>query len=253
MTPWVLRLLLVNVFIFLITAPQLGYWAQMFGFRVVDIAQRPWGPITYMFLHGGLWHLAFNMIGLYFFGPRLEARLGGRHFLSLYFVAGLTGALFSLLTPFSLIIGASGAVLGVLFGFARYWPSERIYIMAILPMEARVLVIVFAVLSVGAGFMGIGGVAHFAHLGGFAGAWLYLVVMERNTPAEKFRRRVEAQAAPKQPTGRLRERWKEVETERLHPLNREEYERIMRKADTDGIASLTISERAFMERVVQQK
>jgi membrane associated rhomboid family serine protease len=249
MTPWVLRLIILNAIVFLVTLPQLNQWAMLFGFRVVDIVQRPWSPITYMFLHGGLWHLAFNMIGLYFFGPRLEARIGSRHFIALYFVAGLAGAAFSVLTPFSLIVGASGAVLGVLLGFARYWPKERIYIMAILPMEARVLVIVFAVLSIGAGFMGVGGIAHFAHLGGFAGAWVYLWFMDRNSPAERFRRQVERAQAPPKPTSQLLGHWRSVATDRLHPLNREEFERILRKAELEGVSTLSTAERAFMERV----
>jgi membrane associated rhomboid family serine protease len=59
------------------------------------IPVRPWTLVTYMFLHAGLWHLAFNMLALYFFGPRVEARLGGQHFLALYGVSGLVGGLVS--------------------------------------------------------------------------------------------------------------------------------------------------------------
>ena len=77
------------------------------------------------------------MIGLFFFGPRLESRLGSRGFLLLYFVSGLGGAVFSLLfAREAAVVGASGAVFGVLLGFAMFWPRERIYIWGVLPVQA---------------------------------------------------------------------------------------------------------------------
>lgn len=153
MTPWVTRLLIANVLMYVISfaAPAIVNSLMLVPALILS---RPWTLVTYMFLHGSLWHLLFNMLGLYFFGPRLELELGGRDFLLLYFVSGVVGALFSFLTPYSATIGASGAVFGVLIGFARYWPRERIYIWMILPLEARWLVVIVTGLSLLGGFGG---------------------------------------------------------------------------------------------------
>ena len=114
MTPWVRRLLIANIVMFFITQVMPDLVRQLM-FVPILIAYRPWTLFTYMFLHAGLMHLLFNMIGLYFFGPRLEQRLGGRQFLLLYVLSGITGALLSIpLTPRVAIVGASGAVFGVL-------------------------------------------------------------------------------------------------------------------------------------------
>jgi membrane associated rhomboid family serine protease len=219
------------------------------------VFQRPWGLVTYMFLHAGFMHILFNMIGLYFFGPRLEARIGSRDFILMYLAAGITGALLSfVVTPNAAIVGASGAVFGVLLGFARFWPHERIYIWGILPIPARVMVIAFTAISLYSGFTGAGsGVAHFAHLGGFVGAWAYLFLRDRRS--ERFRRKATAGADPsalERISGRAsrdEKRWGSIRVEGLHEINRHEVERIRGKIAEHGAGSLTPDERAFMNRV----
>ncbi|TVP77111.1 MAG: rhomboid family intramembrane serine protease [Gemmatimonadales bacterium] len=250
MTPWVLRLLVANVVVFFLTIPLLQEAVTLFGFRPVDTLVRPWTPITYMFLHGGFLHLLFNMIGLFFFGPRLEERLGARHFLGFYLVSGLGGAAASFLTPTTFVIGASGAVFGILLGFARYFPEERIYIWAVLPVKARTVVIFLAAFSLAAGFMGTGGnVAHWAHLGGFVAGWGYLKIMEHRSPARRFQRKMEAATGPRRVSGEALGRWRSVDPSGLHPLNRDEFERVLQKVESKGASSLTPQERAFMERI----
>jgi membrane associated rhomboid family serine protease len=257
MTPWVRRLLFANVAVFVVAPPPLGL-VGLLPYRVINamvlvpalVPVQPWTVLTYQFLHAGALHLFFNMIGLFFFGPHLEARLGGRHFLGLYLVSGVFGAILSFLTPNAAIVGASGAVFGVFYGFARYWPNERVYIWGILPVPARILVIGLAVMSIWGG-MGMGGggmgIAHFAHLGGFAGGWLYLVLMERNSPARRFRQRAES-VTPVKPGGQDLSRWESVNRDDLHPLNRAEFERLLEKARSLGPPALTPQERAFLER-----
>jgi hypothetical protein len=124
-----------------------------------------------MFVHGGFGHILFNMLSLFFFGRRVESRLGPRRFGILYFVSGIMGALVSVFfAPYAAIIGASGAVFGVMLAFAKFWPRDQILIWGILPVEARVMVIAMTVMAVVFGFTGAqSGVAHFAHLGGFVG------------------------------------------------------------------------------------
>ncbi|MGB5526944.1 MAG: rhomboid family intramembrane serine protease, partial [Gemmatimonadota bacterium] len=138
MTPWVTRLLFANVALFFLSGA-LPSLFSLFALVPAWVVNRPWTLFTYMFLHGGFWHLAFNMLVLYFFGPRLESRLGGRVFLQLYFFSGLVAGLISVIVPFVIpsfstmtaVVGASGALYGVLFAFAQYWPDERILIIPI--------------------------------------------------------------------------------------------------------------------------
>ncbi|MGH7540592.1 MAG: rhomboid family intramembrane serine protease, partial [Gemmatimonadota bacterium] len=209
---------------------------------------RPWTVISYQFLHANLAHLFFNMIALFFFGPRLEVRLGSRHFLGLYLTSGVFGALLSVTTPGAAIVGASGAVFGVLLGYARFWPRDRILIWAIIPVEARVFVVFLTVLSLVSGLSGRGGnIAHFAHLGGFLGGWVYLKLRERTSPARKFQHKTES-AGVRMKERDVLEQWKRIEAASLHEVNREEYERISEKIRSQGPSSLSARERTFVER-----
>ena len=208
------------------------------------IPLRPWTVVTYMFLHAGFMHFFFNMLALYFFGPRLEMRLGGRRFIGLYLTSGVAGAVMSLVTPYAAIIGASGAVFGVMLGYAHFWPRDTVYVF-FLPMEARWLVVLMTAMSLFGAWQGQGGIAHFAHLGGFVGGFLYLRWIELRSPAVQFR----AATAPPAPSSTADlDRWRRVQPETLHPVNREEYERVMAKVDLAGAASLTPDERAFLDR-----
>lgn len=248
MTPWVRRLLIANVVVFLAMPALPGWFVNQLVLVPVLVPLRPWTVISYQFLHAGLWHLLFNMILLFFFGPRLELRLGSRHFIFFYLVSGIGGAVLSVFTPQAAIVGASGALFGVLLGFARYWPKEKIWIWALFPVEARLLVIFMAVFSVVVVVMGQGGnIAHLAHLGGFVGGWIYLKVLESRSPARKFKQKLEAVSAPAV-GNRALARWKGVDRSNLHPLNRQEFERILAKAEDQGLSSLSGQERAFMER-----
>lgn len=256
MTPWVLRLLIANIALFLVAPPGSGLY-RILAFVPYGVLVRPWTPLTYMFLHAGLMHILFNMIGLYFFGPRLESRIGSRDFILMYVAAGLTGAALSFVfEPGAAIVGASGAVFGVLLGFARYWPDERIYIWGVLPVPARAMVIGLALLSIYSGISGAGaGVAHFAHLGGFAGGWLYLKLRDRRSGA--FRRRATPDAEPSTldrlagKADKPDRQWAAIDVEALHPINRDEVERIRRKIEDEGAGRLTPDERAFMNRMAE--
>jgi membrane associated rhomboid family serine protease len=140
-----------------------------------------WTPITYMFVHGGLLHLAFNMYTLWIFGPRVEHVWGTKRFTWFYLWCGLGGVVaHALFGPDgSSLVGASAAVFGVMLAFAWQWPREEIYLFGVLPLRVSVLVGILAALNLLQGVLapagGAGsGVAHLAHLGGFAFAFLYL-------------------------------------------------------------------------------
>ena len=247
MTPVVRQLLLANVVIFLLVGRGSELYSHLWLFPPFMLA-RPWTLFTYMFLHGSFMHLFFNMIALFFFGPRLEGMLGSRHFLGLYVVSGVMGAVLSLIPPYAPIVGASGAVFGVLLGYAMFWPRDQILIWGIIPVEARIFVIFLTLLSLVSGFGGAGGgIAHFAHLGGFLGGWLYLKGRERTSTARRFQKRAEGPGV-KMGDRQVLEQWKRIRPEGLHEVNREEYERISEKIHSQGPSSLTPRERTFVDR-----
>lgn len=241
-SPWVLRLIVANVVMFFLSSVIPGLTSSLMLVPAL-VLQRPWTIVSYMFLHGGTLHLLFNMLGLYFFGPRLEEEMGSRDFLLLYFISGIAGAALSFLTPFTAIVGASGAIYGVLLGFAFFWPRDSIMIWGILPVEARWLVVIMTALSLFGGVTGTDNIAHFAHLGGFAGGYLYLRLRGRRP------RRVPAvsQELPPPTHAQLR-RWARINREKLHEVNREELDRIQQKIRANGTASLTAAEREFLDR-----
>lgn len=213
------------------------------------LLQRPWTIFTYMFLHAGMGHLFFNMLSLFFFGSKLEARLGGGHFLALYLFSGLTAALASIIsTPGAAVIGASGAIYGVMLGYARYWPRDLVLIWGIIPVEARTLVFVMTAIDLGSGISRGGtGIAHFAHLGGFIGGWFYLVWMELRSPARRFKVMATAQTRGGGPTDI--QRWQAINPDGLHQINREELARLQQKIAAGEAGSLTPDERAFLNRL----
>ena len=263
LTPWVQRLLIVNGLVFLgqYIYPYLtGYLA----FVPEAVLLRPWTLLTYMFAHGGFMHLFFNMLGLFFFGPPLESRWGSKEFIKFYMVCGLGGAALSFLFAFgSPIIGASAAVYGVMLAFALNWPDSPIYIWGIFPIPAKWLVLILAGFSFLSAFQGrADGVAHFAHLGGFAAAFLYLKwetfsrqrrlsSMGLGDAARKRKFKVvpggAEDAPPAQPRPARRaaaERFGGSEEKLLSELDR-----VLDKISTDGMSSLTSEERRLLDDV----
>ena len=247
MTPWVQRLLIANVIVFFLQQTVAGL-TQALQFVPIAILIRPWTTVTYMFLHGGISHILFNMIALYFFGSRVEQRLGPERFFTLYFVGGISGALMSFaFEPYAAVIGASAGVFGVMLAFARFWPRDQIFIWGIIPIEARWLVGIMTAMALFGGISGGGGVANFAHLGGFVGAFFYLLFLERRHGSKRFKR--EATAIPAAVDAVLGN-WKKVDRTSVHSVNKDEVNRILDKISAQGISSLTPQERLFLSNFV---
>ena len=183
-SPWVKRLLLANGAVWLLNAVGLlprAWTIQTFGFSPGSVLTHPWSVVTYMFVHGGFLHVLVNMLFLFFFGPPLERKWGSREFLKFYLVAGAGGALISFLfLPLPMVaadtrvVGASGAVFGVMLAFALNWPEAKVWIWGLLPVRAKWFVGVLVLFTVYASFTSGGNVAHWAHLGGLATGFLYL-------------------------------------------------------------------------------
>ncbi len=186
MTPGVQALLIVNVICFLLQSVASGELINSLALWPLTGPFMPWQLVSYAFLHAGFMHIAFNMYGLWMFGRELEALLGRKVFLLLYFASVLTAGITQVLvTTYSggmyPTIGASGGVFGLLLAYAMFFPNR--VIMLLLPpvaMPARIFAVVYAVLELTLGVSGSqAGVAHFAHLGGMIGAYLAIIYRRR--------------------------------------------------------------------------
>lgn len=184
MPPVTQALLIANIAVFLLQAAGMvsyedfGLWPPG-GFGSMF---EPWQLVTYAFLHGGLAHIFFNMLGLYMFGSEVERLFGSRFYVAYYFGSVVSAALCHLAvtgwmggSPYP-TVGASGGVYGLLLAFGVYFPHRRVLLLfPPIPMPARVFVLVFAVLELIFGVTGTAaGIAHFAHLGGMIGGWLMI-------------------------------------------------------------------------------
>lgn len=191
------NLVAINILMFIATLVNENFMVANFAmFYPASPFFKPWQILTHMFMHGGFWHIFFNMYSLLMFGSILERSLGPKKYLIFYFVTGLgavalhTGVEWLqarvfiangiaqayqqlLMTP---TLGASGAIYGVLIGFAMLYPQARLtLIFPPIPMTAKWLVIIFAAIELFSGINGIqDGVAHFAHLGGMLFGWLLI-------------------------------------------------------------------------------
>jgi membrane associated rhomboid family serine protease len=205
-----------------------------------------WQPLTYVFLHGGVLHLLFNMLALFMFGSELERSWGTREFLRYYFVCGVGAALVHWLVSMSSpvpVIGASGSIFGLLLAFGLLFPDRIILLWGIAPIKAKYFVLGFGLFELFAATSGPqGGVARFAHLGGLVTGFLYLKSETLLWPVKRrlgrvrkgMTARVEAAEA-----GRRERRQAEVD-------------RILEKIQVDGMGALTDAERKTLAEAAKR-
>ena len=180
MTPAVQWLLAANIGVYFLQLTLFRSDAvyRALGLSPENVVSAWWTPLTYMFVHAGLWHLAFNMFALWMFGPRVEYSWNTRGFTYFYLWCGLGGALAHLLLQGNAsLIGASAAVSGVMLAYALRWPDEEVYLFGVIPMKTRWLVVWMVLINLAMGVAstpGGSGIAWFSHLGGLAFGWLYL-------------------------------------------------------------------------------
>lgn len=265
-----------------VTIVQSDELASLLAFRPGPLAENWWTAFTYMFLHAGLWHLAMNMYTLWLFGPRLEHLWGPRSFALFYLWCGLGGAVFhAFLGGLAPMVGASAAVFGVMLAYAMHWPRDEIYFFAVVPMRVATLVVLLALVNLVLGYTSAGnGVAYFAHLGGFAFAFLYLKkpqhvsidqLRQRVSPAPDVGDDMSPRAAPRPPTrSRHRDEVDDIVAQskaavakrpaRLAPGKRsgprdaqaEELDRVLDKISRHGLTSLTPTERKLLDEMSKQ-
>ena len=182
-------LLLLNTGIFCLQFLIPGFWFdRLFALWPLGAGFLPWQVLTYAFLHGGLQHLIFNMLGLWMFGADLERLWGGQRFLQFYIACVLTAAaaqlLVSLGSPPYPTVGASGGLFGLLLAFGMLFPNRTIIpLFPPIPMKAKWFVAIYGGLELLLGVTGSNsGVAHFAHLGGMLGGFLMIRYWRKQPP-----------------------------------------------------------------------
>ena len=250
MTPAVKYLLIANVAVFFamfILHNAMGenfrWFIHIFGLNPYWVLRGAiWQFVTYMFLHGDFWHLAFNMLWLWMFGCSLEADWGSRPFLNYYFFTGVGGGVVNFLATINSnvpTIGASGAIFGIIVAYAMAYPNRLIYIYMLFPVKVKY----FAIFAVGINLYAAvqstaphaSPVAHFAHLGGALFGYLYLKFGDRvrfSLPRIRLNTRSR--------TGNKAGDW--------HNFMRSEVDPILDKISREGIHSLTRKERKILKK-----
>jgi membrane associated rhomboid family serine protease len=148
-----------------------------------------WQLVTYIFLHGGISHILFNLLALWMFGGELESYWGSGKFLRYFLFCGIGAGICTVVfSPYQFIpvVGASGAIYGILLAFGWLFPNRLIYVYFLVPIPAKYFVIIFGLIELYASMQGTGGgVAHLTHLGGLIFGILY---MAYPTLRQKLRR-----------------------------------------------------------------
>ena len=171
----------VNFGIFLLQtiARTEGMFFPLFGLvpKLVWSEFMLWQPFTYLFFHGSIWHVLINMFVLWMFGSELERLWGKEHFLKFYFVTGVGAGLVTMiigLNSMTPIVGASGAVYGVLLAYGLTYPNRTVYLYGIIPIKSLWFVIGIGVIAFMSSFDNVSQISHLTHLSGMLIGYLML-------------------------------------------------------------------------------
>lgn len=241
-------LLISNVVVYLIQQLAGFGLVRLFGLIPVDVLQKlaVHQLVTYMFLHGGFFHILMNMFILWMFGREIESVWGTKGFLRYYFLCGIAGGIFTVLfMPNSTVptVGASGAIYGLLVAYAVMFPNRTIYLYFLFPVKVKWAVIGFVILEFLASFSAANStVGHLAHLGGAVVGFVFL----------KLDWRIRKLFNILSPRWWLREA-RMLRAAKKMAVNRQKTEDIMKKVDEIldkinevGIENLSAEERRFL-------
>ncbi len=261
-------LIAVNAAVFFLIPVGSRVWLYEFALSSIGIEQlKVWQCVSYMFLHADLMHLLLNMWGLYLFGTTVLPTLGTARFLKLYFLSGVSGALLWLVFNWHSnvpIVGASGAVCGVLTAAAMIAPQMRIQLLfPPIPMSMKTFVLMYAGLEiVGELSNSRGGIAHLAHLGGLVGAYWYLKYLYGNRVWDIFqifraflpKRQAGRKNAPPPERSKVPEGWSVYSNPGKRPplVSKQEVDRILDKISESGMHSLTQEELETLKRASEE-
>jgi len=179
-TPAVKILLIANVSVFIFQNFLDYRFILIFGLvpQLVWKELYIWQLFTYQFLHGGLFHLLFNMLALWMFGCDLERRWGSKFFTKYYFVSAVGGGILNaVLMPSQMVpsIGASGGIYGILLAYGLTYPNRTVYFYFLFPIKMKHFVMIIGAISLYSSFTASQtGIAHLAHMGGMVFGYIYL-------------------------------------------------------------------------------
>jgi membrane associated rhomboid family serine protease len=282
LTPAVQALIAINVAIYFLqlTVVQSADVQRALGFEMRDLGRSWWTIGTYMFVHGGFWHLALNLYTLFLFGPRVERAWSTGEFTRYYLLCGLGGWLAHVVfVREGLLIGASAAVFGVMLAYAVRWPDVEVYLFGVLPLKVKWLVAILVATNLVQGLSpgGGDGTAYLAHLGGLVTGWVYLKATNAFAP-EGLKASVAAvpdvtddlpRAVPRS-LPRVREKLQEIDEiiarsktvvakrvsvappapkPAVSPTVRAELDHVLDKISRDGMESLSVDERRLLEEM----
>ena len=173
------RLIYINCGVYLFQAMLSGITTAFALYPPAVVQLQVWRLFTYMFLHGGLFHLGLNMLVLYMFGTHLERTWGRAGFLRYYLLCGVGAGLFTLVPIggffYANHVGASGAVYGVLLAYGLLFPNTRLSLFGAIPIKALHLVLVLGFIALASSVSATqDGVSHIAHLGGLGAGYFLL-------------------------------------------------------------------------------
>ncbi len=236
----------INIFIFILQSFNFGAMLKWFGLIPVLVVKDlyVWQLFSYMFLHGSISHLLFNMFALWMFGREIEFMWGSKSFLIYYLLCGLGAGITTIITgPFSPIptIGASGAIYGLLYAYSFLFPERYIYLWFFIPLKAKYMALIFGVFEFMAGIGATGSnIAHFAHLGGLLTGY---IILNRY----KLMRKMKGEYAKRKPEddGVYDIKEDDVITD---VINMKEVNRILDKINQYGMDSLTTEELEYLKR-----
>ena len=177
LTTGVKQLLIINVVIFVLTYLNFPFIENFVLFPIQSGYFQPYQLLSYMFLHSSVTHIVFNMIGLLVFGPNIENKFGTSKFIKIYLIMGLISGLASIIFINNPVVGASGAIWGIMMLFTLFNPNELLYIYFIIPVRAKFIIGAFFTVELCLSIMGSSdGVSHVAHVAGsLTGALFYLL------------------------------------------------------------------------------
>lgn len=229
-----------NIVMFILKALTAMYNVNMvgaLGLSPQTIWPMLWQPITYMFIHGDIWHVAINMFVLWMFGSELEMIWGQRSFLKYFFVtgigSGLVWVLFNMGTSYTVLIGASGAIYGILMAYGLLFPNRTVYLYFLIPIKVKWLVLLIGAIAFFSSFNDTSNISHVTHLSGMILGYLYLKKEWKwNKMSVSVRRKVVE----------LKSARDERKQKHIH-MAQKDLDRILDKINESGIDSLTEDEK----------
>lgn len=269
LTPVVKKLIIINTAIFVFQSfieilLRGNYIALFFGLSYAGVFEHLyiWQIFTYMFLHGGLLHIFFNLFALWMFGGDLENRWGSNFFLKYYLWSGVGAGIFISILNYVMhtnipTIGASGAIYGLLLAYGITWPDREVLIYFLFPIKMKYLVIIFGLLEFFGtlkSYAGVGeNISHIGHLGGLISGFIILT-MKANYLKNKKRTSGTVYKANFQKKQNVFEKYKnkkriqeKQEKEERQKKAKDIIDRLLNKISINGMESLTIEERKDLE------